>query len=86
MASDIEWTRHAKDRQQAWQISHGIARADVEATLAEPEQDLQGDLGTRIAQTRRGDGLLRVVYVTQGDTRRILTLYWTSKIDKYWEE
>ena len=29
--------------------------------------------------------LLRVVYIEAEGTTKVITAYWTSKIDKYWE-
>jgi hypothetical protein len=52
----------------------------------EPEQVVPGDLDALVAQTRRGEGLLRVPFVEMGNGRKILTVYWTSKVAKYWQE
>ena len=35
---------------------------------------------------RRGNGLLRVPFVEAEGERKILTVYWTSKVEKYWRE
>jgi hypothetical protein len=51
--------------------------------LIAPEEIVPGDLEILVAQTRRGNGLLRVPFVQVGDDRRIVTVYWTSKVDKY---
>jgi hypothetical protein len=32
-----------------------------------------------------GLGLLRVPFVRTEDSLRIITVYWTSRIEKYWE-
>jgi hypothetical protein len=39
-----------------------------------------------VAQSRRGEGLLRVIFVEIGNTKRILTLYWTNQVNRYWQE
>jgi len=39
-----------------------------------------------IAQSRNRDGLLRVLFIQEGDARKIITVYWTSKVEKYWKE
>jgi hypothetical protein len=39
-----------------------------------------------VAQSQRGKGLLRVVFVEIGNTKRILTLYWTNQVKRYWQE
>jgi hypothetical protein len=40
----------------------------------------------QVAQAKRGNGLLRVVFAEIGGTYRILTLYWTDQIKRYWQE
>lgn len=82
----IVWTKHARERQQAWQKKLGITREEIEEVLTNPEQIVPGDLGALIAQSRRGNGLLRVPFVMAGEERKILTVYWTSKVEKYWKE
>ncbi len=80
------WTLHAKDRQRAWEEKRGVTRQEVEEVVKHPEQIALGDRGILIAQTRVRDGLLRAPFIELGgDTRRILTVYWTSKIWKYWK-
>lgn len=81
----IIWTRHAEERQQEWQKKLGITREEVEQVLMNPEQIVPGDLGVLVAQTRRGSGLLRVPFIQTGEDRKVLTVYWTSKVEKYWQ-
>jgi predicted HTH domain antitoxin len=83
---NIIWTKHAEERQQEWEKKLGITRGEVEQVLMEPEQIVPGDLQALVAQTRRGNGLLRVPFIETGEERRILTVYWTSKIERYWKE
>ncbi len=80
----IIWTQHAEERQKEWERRLGISRQEVERLLNDPEQIVPGDLGTFVAQTRRGNGLLRAPFVASKNERKILTVYWTSKVEKYW--
>lgn len=82
---EIIWTKHAEVRQTEWERKLGITHKEVEELIADPEQLVPGDLGTYIAQMKRGNGLLRVVFVEMRERRKVLTLYWTSKIEKYWQ-
>ena len=82
----IAWTRHAEDRQKEWQRILGITREEVEEVLAHPEQVVPGDGDVLVAQARRGRGLLRVPFRPEGVGTRIVTVYWTSKVEKYWRE
>lgn len=83
---EIIWTRHAVDRQKEWEKTLRITRQEVEALLKDPEQVVLGDREVLVAQGRRGSGLLRVPFVEVGGNRKILTVYWTSKVQKYWKE
>ncbi len=82
----IIWTKHAEERQAEWERKKGITRLEVEDLLMEPDQIIPGDMNTWIAQSRKHGGLLRVPFKKVGDARKILTVYWTSKIEKYWRE
>ena len=82
----IVWTKHAEERQREWERKLGISRQEVEDLLTQPEQIVSGDLGAFVSQSRRGNGLLRVPFMAAGDERKILTVYWTSKVEKYWKE
>ncbi|MER3523846.1 MAG: hypothetical protein C4326_07195 [Ignavibacteria bacterium] len=79
-------TKHAKERQREWEKRLGITRQDVEQTVNDPEQIVAGDMDALVAQRRRGGGLLRIPFVESSDGRKILTVYWTSRIEKYWKE
>jgi hypothetical protein len=81
----IIWTRHAEERQKEWEKKLGITRQEVEDLLMNPEQIVPGDRGTSVAQSRRGSGLLRAPFIEVGGDRKILTVYWTSKVEKYWK-
>jgi hypothetical protein len=82
----IIWTRHAEERQEEWRKKLGITRQEVEDLLRDPEQVVPGDLEALVAQERRGNGLLRVPFIETERGRKILTVYWTSKVEKYWRE
>lgn len=82
----IVWTKHAEDRQRQWERVLGITRDEIEQLLARPEQITPGDGDVLVAQARRGPGLIRVPFVSEKDGRRVLTVYWTSRIEKYWRE
>ena len=82
----IIWTRHAEDRQKEWEKRLEITRKEVENLLESPEQILPGDQNILIAQSKRGNGLLRVAFEELKGVLKVLTLYWTSKVEKYWKE
>jgi hypothetical protein len=80
------WTRHAEERQQKWQTKLGVMREEVEEVLRHPGQLVAGDQGALIAQSRRSGGLLRIPFLSVGEDRKILTVYWTSRIERYWKD
>jgi len=82
----IVWTRHAEERQKEWERKLGITRQEVEDLLMHSEHIMHGDRDVLIAQGRRGGGLLRVPFIETEGERKILTIYWTSKTEKYWKE
>ncbi|MGD1932438.1 MAG: DUF4258 domain-containing protein [Leptolyngbyaceae cyanobacterium] len=82
---EIYWTKHAEERQQQWQQRLGITREEVEALINNPQQVVIED-EVSVAQGKRGQGLLRIPFADIGDTRRIITLYWTNQVKRYWQE
>jgi hypothetical protein len=82
---DIVWTQHAEERLHQWNEERGVTRSEVEHVVMTPDQVVPGHEEAQVAQSRRGPGLLRVPYVEEDDERILLTLYWTSKTDKYWD-
>jgi hypothetical protein len=82
----IIWTKHAEDRQKEWEKKLEITRREVENVLKNPEQIVPGDQTILVAQSRRGNGLLRVPFEEGKEGRKAVTVYWTSKVDKYWKE
>ena len=81
----IVWTRHAEDRLAQWSSRFSITREDVENLISEPSQLVFED-DVVVAQSKLGNGILRVVFVEIGNTYRILTLYWTNQVSRYWRE
>ncbi len=51
-----------------------------------PEQIVPGDMDVFIAQVRNRKGLLRAPFIEISGGRKILTVYWTSKIERYLKE
>lgn len=82
----VTWTKHAKDRQKEWEKKLGIIRQEVEDLVSNPEQIVPGDMGVLVAQTKIHSGLLRAPFIEIGMDRKIITVYWTSKIERYWRE
>jgi uncharacterized DUF497 family protein len=82
---EIVWTGHAEERQQQWEQRLGVTRQEIETVLTDPEQIVTED-NVEIAQSRYGNGLLRVVFVKVGAIHRILTMYWTNQVRRYWQE
>jgi hypothetical protein len=81
----IVWTKHAQERQQQWEERLRITKEEVEAAVTNPQQIIVEE-DVLVAQIKRGNGLLRVPFVEIGKTRRILTLYWTNQVKRYWQE
>ncbi len=81
----IVWTKHAEERQQQWEARLGITREEVEIVISNPQQ-LMMEGNVLVAHSQRGKRLLRVVFVEIGNTKRILTLYWTNQVKRYWQE
>ena len=82
----IIWTRHAEDRQKEWEKKLGITKQEVEDSIISPEQIVPGDVKVLVAQTRIRDGLLRIPFIETEGIRKVLTVYWTSKVERYWKE
>lgn len=80
------WTKHAEERQKEWERKIGITRLEVEGTVINPEQIVPGDMDAFVAQSKNRNGLLRIPFKRIGESRKILTIYWTSKIEKYWKK
>jgi hypothetical protein len=83
---EIIWTRHAEDWQKEWERRLRFTKQEVEEVIISPEQVVPGDIEVLVAQTRIRGGLLRIPFIETEGTRRILTVYWTSQVERYWKE
>jgi hypothetical protein len=81
----IIWTQHAEERLRQWQMRFNLSESEIELCVLNPEQVVQED-DVQVAQSRYAGGLLRVVYADVALTRRIITLYWTNQVSRYWIE
>jgi len=73
-------------RQKEWKKRLGVTRQEVEDLVSHPEQIVPGDMDALVAQARIRKGLLRAPFIEIEGKRKILTVYWTSKIERYWKE
>ena len=78
-------SKHAHERA----ARRGIDRATVLDVAAAPEQIVPVRPGREIRQSRREDQLrksflVRVVVDTRAEVDIVITVYRTSKLDKYW--
>jgi len=80
----IIWTKHAKERQNEWERKKGITSEVIEEVLLNPDQIVKGDGEILIAQSKKENGLLRVLFLNLQEGRKVITIYWISKIKKYW--
>ena len=82
---DVRLTRHAEE-----EISRrGIARNLVDAVLREPQQIVPASAGRKAYQSKIDFGggrilLLRAIVDDRTDPPVVITIYRTSKIEKYW--
>ena len=81
-------TSHAKMEM----LHRGITEADISGALSHPEQVDEVRSGCVIYQSKIARGeppkvyLLRVIVDMDRDPPAVVTVYRTSKIDKYWRE
>ena len=80
-------TDHAQWEAERRQIDLGI----IKKVVKNPQQQVR--LGKRMIfqekyfdKFQEKEMLLRTVVEEKGDTRRVITVYKTSKIEKYWKE
>jgi hypothetical protein len=70
----------------------GITESEVLSALNHPDQVLEGVKNRLIYQKKYFDRaenkyyLLRIIVVKTGDTKDVITVYKTSKIDRYWRK
>jgi len=81
----LQYTKHA----EATLEEREIAKETVEELIRDPQQVIKGKGNKQIVQgimnRANQEFLLRVVYIEAAGTTKVITAYWTSKIDKYWE-
>ena len=82
----VIWTKHAEERQKEWEKKLMITKKEVDDLMVNPDQILPGDKDAFIAQRKFRSGLLQVPFVDVERKRKILTIYWTSNVEKYWGE
>lgn len=82
----IIWTFHAEERLNEWTKRFVIKKEQVENLVMNPEQIVPGHMDVLVAQGKMYNGLLRVPFKEIENNRKILTIYWTSKVEKYWQE
>ena len=81
----IIWTKHAEQRLKEWESKLHLGKEDIENILNNPHQVVSGDLDAFVVQHKLNGGLLRIPFkYIDKNISIVLTLYWTSKIDKYW--
>jgi len=84
MTEKVEFTTYAESQIQ----ERDIKREDVLNTVRFPGQILPAKKGRKVAQKiieRNGQkGLLRVIFEEKVNAKVVITVYWTSKIKKYW--
>jgi hypothetical protein len=77
-------SRHAHEEMER----RGIDIASVESTLDSPEQIVAGHSGLTVYQQRILVGqrtyLLRVIVDECVEPRKVITVYQTSRVSKYW--
>ena len=85
-AMNVVWTDHAQRRLAEWSRRREITREAIEAIVRSPDQVVAGHAGLQVAQSKMENGLWRVPFFDLEGGRKIVTVYWTSRINRYWEE
>jgi hypothetical protein len=82
---DIEFTQHAEQRIAGRKLD----RAQIVEVARAPEQIVRRENRPPVAQSRvminNKQVLLRVPFEDYGDTRLVLTVYYTVSIKRYWQ-
>ena len=84
----IIFTNHARFELQ----SRSISEDDVLSAVKSPQQKLSGKKGRVIIQNKYYDNiekkemLLRIIGTYSGDNFKVITVYKTSRVKKYWIE
>jgi len=82
---NIVWTKHAVERLKQWEKTIGITEEEAERVWRDPGQVVDGDLGVKIAQAKSRDGVLRIPFKEEEGGYRIITVYWSSRVERYWK-
>jgi uncharacterized FlgJ-related protein len=83
---EIIITEHARLEAQRRQIDLEL----LQATVENPEQKILSERGRIVFQSKYYDNienkemLLRAIVAQTGDTLKVISVYKTSRIDKYW--
>ena len=79
-------SKHAKEQLAIRKIDEGL----VWKTVEKPQQEIEGGSGKKIYQSvideENGSYLIRVFVNVAKHPKVIITVYKTSKIQKYWED
>ena len=75
----IKFTKHALERMKI----RGITKEEIVDTINNPEKEVNDSFGNIIAHKVKKKYLLRVFYYNEENSKRVITAYKTSKIDKY---
>ena len=75
----IKFTKHALERLKVREIS----QEDIHNTLNNPDKVSDDSFGNKIAQKMQENSLIRVFYNFEGNSKVVITVYKTSKIEKY---
>jgi hypothetical protein len=82
-------SRHAEDEL----VIRSIPRSMLENVMSSPEQIVNVESGLQVLQSRVGPFgmhrqtmLLRAIVDTKNDPNVVITVYLTSKIERYWQK
>lgn len=70
----------------------GMGTVQIEGIIKHPQQEIQSSHGRVILQNivyddfDRKKMLFRIIGIRNGDSFKVITVYKTSKIEKYWAE
>jgi len=75
----ILFTRHSLERMK----QRGISRDTVIRAIDSPNSVVPDNYGNRVAQVMEGDTMLRVVFREEGRDLLVITVYRTTRLQKY---
>lgn len=83
----FQLTQHARLEMERRRISEQIVRQVLDnPEQVVPEREGLAAYQSRVATEDRGDMLVRVIVEERANPRRVVTVYRTSKIEKYWRQ